>query len=95
MAWLDRLLAEGHPVPAKALEGFRSFFRTNPAATASMMRDLESGGRIEADHILGYLLDAVRRAGVPADLHEAAYIRAKAYEARRNARRLPGQLGKL
>ena len=82
-------------MPAKALEGFRSFFRTNPAATASMMRDLESGGRIEADHILGYLLDAVRRAGVPADLHEAAYIRAKAYEARRNARRLPGQLGKL
>lgn len=95
--WLDRLLdrnaaisaAEGHAVPAKVLDGFRAFFRTSPAATASMVRDLESGGRIEADHILGYLLDAARRAGVPDDMHEAAWLHAKAYEARRNAGRLP------
>jgi 2-dehydropantoate 2-reductase len=97
-AWLERLLernaaiaaAEGHAVPAKELDGFRAFFRDNPAATASMARDLESGGRIEADHILGYLLDAARRVGLPDEIHEAAYLHAKAYEARRDAARLPG-----
>ncbi len=97
-AWLARLLernaaiaaAEGHPVPAKALEGFHGFFRGAPPAEASMARDLEGGGRIEADHILGTLLDAARRAGVPDDMHEAAWLHAKAYEARRAAGRLPG-----
>ena len=58
-------------------------------ATASMLRDLEAGGRIEADHVLGFLLGAARQAGVPDELHEAAY-HAKAYEARRDAGRLPG-----
>lgn len=95
-AWLDRLLdrnaaiaaAEGHALPAKVLDGFRAFFRSSPTATASMARDLEGGGQIEADHILGHLLDAARRAGVPDDMHEAAWLHAKAYEARRSARRL-------
>jgi len=98
-AWLDRLLdrnaaiaaAAGYAVPAKALDGYRTMLRTNPNATASMARDLESGGRIEADHILGYLLDAARRAGVPDDMHEAAWLHAKAYEARRSSGRLPSR----
>ena len=55
-----------------------------------MSRDLEAGRRIEADHVLGFLLEAARRAGVPDELHEAAYIHAKAYEARRDAGRPPG-----
>jgi 2-dehydropantoate 2-reductase len=50
---------------------------------------LEAGGRIEADHILGFLLEAARRAGVPEELHEAAFLHAKAYEQRRDAGRLP------
>ena len=50
-----------------------------------MLRDLEAGGRIEADHILGFLLEAAKAAGVPHELHEAAYIHAKAYEQRRDA----------
>ncbi|WP_291295041.1 ketopantoate reductase family protein [Elioraea sp.] len=96
-AWLERLLsrsaeiaaAHGHPVPPSQLEGYATFFRSSHAATASMLRDLEGGGRIEADHILGYLLEAARRAGVPDALHEAAFLNAKAYEARRAAGRLP------
>lgn len=97
--WLDRLLernvavaaAHGHPVREHALEReMRPFFRSSPAAAASMLRDLEAGGRIESDHILGFLLQAARRAGVDAALHEAAYLHAKAYEARRDAGRLPG-----
>ncbi len=101
--WLERLIgrnaaiaaAHGHPVRPEALEReFLPFFRTevpgSPVATASMLRDLEAGRLIEADHILGYLLDAARKAGVPDELHEAAYLHAKAYEARRDAGRLPG-----
>ncbi|MBV9750284.1 MAG: ketopantoate reductase family protein [Acetobacteraceae bacterium] len=99
-AWLERLLdrnaaiaeAQGHAVRPKVLAGFRSFLRENPASTASMLRDLEAGGRIEADHILGFLLEAARRAGVADELHETAWLHAKAYEARREAGRLPGPL---
>lgn len=98
--WLDRLLernvavaaAHGHPVRTQALERtIRPFFRNNPAAAASILRDLEAGGRIESDHILGFLLEAARRADLDATLHEAAYLHAKAYEARRDAGRLPGR----
>jgi 2-dehydropantoate 2-reductase len=102
-AWLERLIgrnaaiaaAHGHPVRPEAMEQeFLPFFRAalpgSSTATASMLRDLEAGGRIEADHILGFLLAAARRVGVPDELHEAAYLHAKAYEARRDARRLPG-----
>jgi 2-dehydropantoate 2-reductase len=95
--WLDRLLTRnaaiaafhGHEVPPATLAGFRAFFRSSPAATASMLRDLEGAGRVESDHILGYLLESARRAGVPDETHEAAYLHAKAYEARREAGRLP------
>ena len=87
--------AHGHPVRPEAMEReFLPFFRTvapgSAGATASMLRDLEAGRRIEADHILGFLLDAARRAGLPDELHEAVYLHAKAYEARRDAGRLPG-----
>jgi 2-dehydropantoate 2-reductase len=53
-----------------------------------MSRDVEAGRRVEADHVLRFLLEAARRAGVPDELHEAAYLHAKAYEARRDAGRL-------
>jgi len=84
--------AEGHPVRDSFLTEFRAVFADPKAAYAtSMLRDLEGGGRIEADHILGYLLDAARAAGVPDEIHEAALLHAKAYEQRRDAGRLPGR----
>lgn len=100
-AWISRLLdrtcaiaaANGHPVPQEQREFYAGFFRSSPQATASMLRDLEGGGRIEADHILGYLLEAARRGGVPDELHQAAFLSAKAYEARRAAGRLPSGAG--
>jgi 2-dehydropantoate 2-reductase len=50
--------------------------------TASMLRDIEQGARIEADHIVGDLLN--RRGPVlPAPLLSTAYAHLKAYEARR------------
>ena len=83
--------ANGHVLRPAFVERFHAFFTdANSAATTSMLRDLEAGGRIESDHILGFLLNAARAAGIPDELHEAAYIHAKAYERRREAKRLPG-----
>jgi len=82
--------AHGHPMREAFLEEYRAVF-SDPASaySASILRDLEAGGRIEADHILGFLLGAARRAGVPDELHEAAFVHAKTYEQRRDAGPLP------
>ena len=59
----------------------------NSPLTASMMRDIEKGGRIEADHVIGDLL-ARGRARAPAaerPLLSLAYTALKAYEVRRAA----------
>ena len=82
--------AHGHPMRDAFMGEYRAVF-SDPASaySASILRDLEAGGRIEADHILGFLLGAARRAGVPDELHEAAFVHAKAYEQRRDAGRLP------
>jgi len=52
------------------------------AFTASMLRDIEQGSRIEADHIVG---DLLRRASNPlrTSLLATAYAHLRAYEARR------------
>ena len=80
----------GYPPSASFLDGFRRVFSDPDGAySTSMLRDLEAGGRIEAEHILGFMLAAAQRAGVPHDLHEAALLHARAYEQRRDAGRLP------
>jgi 2-dehydropantoate 2-reductase len=80
----------GHRPDDKFLSTYRTLFRTRDAKyEASMLRDLEKGGRIEADHILGFMLERCRQAGLPDMLHLAAYTHAKAYEERRDAGRLP------
>jgi 2-dehydropantoate 2-reductase len=82
--------AEGFPVGDAFMQQYRGVFGDSASAyTASMLRDLEAGGQIEADHILGFLLEAARRHGLPSSLHEAAFLHAKAYEQRRAAKRLP------
>jgi 2-dehydropantoate 2-reductase len=83
--------AHGHAMTPAFLESYRALF-SDPASayTASMLRDLETGGRTEADHILGWLAEAARRAGVPDELHSLALLHARAYDRRREAGRLPG-----
>jgi 2-dehydropantoate 2-reductase len=52
--------------------------------TASMLRDIEIGGRIEADHIVGDLLERGRARSVLTPMLEIAYCHLKAYEVRRS-----------
>lgn len=80
----------GHRPDEKFLDTYRKLFATLDAKyEASMLRDLEKGGRIESEQILGYMLDRCRQAGVEDDLHAAAYTHVKAFEQRRDAGRLP------
>ncbi len=51
--------------------------------TASMLRDIERGGRIEGDHILGDLIRRGERSLPENSLLRLAYTHLKAYEARR------------
>jgi 2-dehydropantoate 2-reductase len=50
--------------------------------TASMLRDIEQGGRIEADQILGDLIRRGEKLLPPGALLRAAYAHLKSYEAR-------------
>ncbi|PWS38230.1 2-dehydropantoate 2-reductase [Falsiroseomonas bella] len=81
--------AEGHAMTPAFMESYRALF-SDPASayTASMLRDLEAGGRTEAEHILGFLAEAARQAGVDDTLHGLAVLHARAYDQRRQAGRL-------
>ncbi|MBU8536779.1 2-dehydropantoate 2-reductase [Falsiroseomonas tokyonensis] len=82
--------AQGHPMTEAFLANYRKLFADPASAyTASMLRDLEAGGRTEADHILGFLCAAARQAGLPAEVHDLAHLHARAYDQRRAAGRLP------
>ncbi|GGC34790.1 2-dehydropantoate 2-reductase [Siccirubricoccus deserti] len=82
--------AEGHPVRESFLKEIGAVFADPKGGyTTSMLRDLEAGGRTEAEHILGFLLQAAQAAGVPEEIHAAALLHARAYEQRREAGRLP------
>ena len=54
-----------------------------------MMRDMEAGRPVEADHIIGYMLNKARTYGVAAPLLSMAYTHLKTYERRRLDGRLP------
>ena len=84
---------QGHAPSPSALERIRSMLATpRSPLTASMLRDIERGAPIEADHVLGDLLrradeQKAGRAGNTSILR-TAYTHLKVYEARR-ARGLP------
>ncbi len=51
--------------------------------TASMLRDIEGKGRIEANHVIGDLIARGRVQGIPTPMLDLAFTGLKAYEARR------------
>jgi len=77
--------ANGNAARPKTLERVRVMLTERGSTfSASMLRDLEAGGRIEADHIAGDLLRRGDEHGVPAPLLRTAYTHLKSYEARRD-----------
>jgi 2-dehydropantoate 2-reductase len=80
---------EGHP-PRPAAADFARRGLTDPASlwSTSMLRDLEAGGPVESDHVVGWMLDRARAQGVDDTVLSMAYTHLKAYEARRAAGRL-------
>ncbi len=83
--------AAGYPPREAAMAGFRAMW-ADPASklTASMLRDLESGGPTEAAHIVGDMLQRVRAAGLAPGVLPAAWCHLQVAEARR---RLAAQQG--
>jgi 2-dehydropantoate 2-reductase len=73
---------EGFSPSSRVIELNRAVFASaRSGLTASMLRDIERGAPIEADHIVG---DLLRRGGANASpLMRVAYAHMKAYEARR------------
>jgi 2-dehydropantoate 2-reductase len=84
--------AEGHAPRAISVE-FAQARLMDPEGlwSASMLRDLEGGGPVEGDHIVGWMLERARRHKIDDTVLSLAYTHLKAYEARRAAGRLtPG-----
>jgi 2-dehydropantoate 2-reductase len=81
---------EGHALRQPAVE-FALKALTTPGSplSGSMLHDVESGAPTEADHIIGWMLEAMRHHEIESPLLAMAYTSLKAYEARRLAKRLP------
>ena len=81
--------AEGYPPRAHVVERFEKILSSlNSTLTASMLRDLESGNEVEADQIVGYMLDKAREHKIDDRLIAMAYTHLKAYQERRIVGRL-------
>lgn len=75
--------AAGFPPSTEFLAYARSFLtNADSPQTSSMFRDVESGARIEADHIIGDLLVRASRAGLACPRLTFIYAHLKAYDAR-------------
>ncbi|TAL86934.1 MAG: 2-dehydropantoate 2-reductase [Rhodanobacter sp.] len=71
------------PIPLQAREAALAML-TQPGSTvtASMLRDLESGQRIEGEHIVGDMLRRARAAGLDTPLLVLAWCHLQAYQIR-------------
>lgn len=78
-------LASGYGSREKVLAGARKTLTAERSPmTASMLRDIEAGARIEADHIIGDLIARGQKAGVETPILDRVFTHLKAYENRRN-----------
>jgi 2-dehydropantoate 2-reductase len=78
----------GHAPGKDYLASIRKLlFDANSSFTASMLRDLEAGKRVEAEHIIGDMLRRAVRFGTEHRLLRAAYCHLQTYEARQKKER--------
>ncbi len=75
---------EGYPPRDAVLVRFDNVLNSSGSTlTASMLRDLEAGNDVEADHIVGYMLTKAREHGLDCTIINVAYTHLKAYQNRR------------
>jgi 2-dehydropantoate 2-reductase len=75
---------EGYAPRPDVLARFDSVLNSSGSTlTASMLRDLEAGNDVEADHIVGYMLNKAREHGLDDSILGVAYTHLKAYQNRR------------
>ena len=83
--------AEGFATPEGVMQNYRGMLTQKGSAfTASMLRDIESGGQAEGDHILGALLARARKLNVAAPVLEVAATHLEAYAARKRREKSTG-----
>jgi len=76
--------AEGFPTAEAVLQNYRGLLtKRDSVLAASMLRDVESGGQAEGDHILGAMLATARKHGLATPVLEIAATHLEAYAARR------------
>jgi len=76
--------AEGFPTSEAMLQNYRGMLtKQGSVFAASMLRDVESGGQAEGDHILGAMLATARRHALATPILEIAATHLEAYAARR------------
>jgi 2-dehydropantoate 2-reductase len=89
--FISRMLAEcsavatacGHaPQPAAQANARATLTDRQSNISASMLRDIQRGGEIESDHIVGDLIRRGRKQGVATPLLELAYVHLQAYQNR-------------
>ena len=73
----------GYPLRPEAVERALKVLTAASARNASMRHDLDAGNRVEADQIIGWMVDVARAHGLEPTLLAHAYTQLKAYEARR------------
>lgn len=80
---------EGFAPSDKAMAEYRQLFTDKKSNyTASMLRDIERKGPIEADHIMGFMLNKAGAHNIDQTLHRIVYVHLQAYEQRRAVARL-------
>jgi len=84
----DVAAANGYEPGEAFMQIYReTFSQRNSVYATSMLRDLEAHGRTEVDHIIGYMLNKAREAGLDHQTLLLAYTHIKASEQRRAAER--------
>lgn len=86
------LTKEGYaPTPGARKAAQSRLTDPNGTWSASMMRDMEGGRPVEADHVIGFMLDKARKHGVDDTILSLAYTHLKTYERRRADGRTQGE----
>ncbi len=75
--------ANGHPPPVAGLSSVQALLTDSKSTfSASMLRDIQNGSRIEADQIVGDMISRGRARNIPMPRLETAYIQLQAYQNR-------------